>query len=381
MITSRNQLTTLLLAGSFLVTVTSSYGFTKIGRGTLTATAQLGFEYDTNIFGNSGAVSDYSGIFTPGLNYSRTVGIISTTAELGVRSIAFTDTSGQDSLDPYLSMNFRMDRDVKGSVSAGFRYARTTQANEFLLTRTESDEFRGNARIDYYYSEKTGLRLNSLFRLSEFSTTGFNNVESYTVGTGLLYRYSAKLVANLSYDYSPEKATELATTLSDPSSDNHNVSLGLEGELRPKLNGSVSVGVAYRDFTIGGSDQTVLLASRVSWTASEKTSWTLTASNNFDTSPGAESIRSFNASFGVRHALNEKMSLTGSVGYQETKLDQKPGPVSRSDEALLLGTGVTYRINDNFNANAGVTHRINDSTLQLANYKRTVLSVGLNATF
>lgn len=379
---SRHQCSSLLLVGIFLAVSSSSQAFTKLGRGTLNATAKLGFEYDDNIFGNAQGVGDYSAIFTPGLSYSRSVGVISTTAELGIRTISFTDTSGQDSLDPYLNMNFSMDRDLKGSVSAGFRYARTTQANELLLTRTKSDEFRGNGRIDYFYSEKTGLRMNTQFRVSDFKTTGFNSIDSYSVGAGLLYRYSPKLVANLTYDYSPEKATNLPSTVSDPSSDNHRISVGFEGEIRPKLNGSIDLGMAYRSFSkVGGSDKTFLLGSRLSWTASEKTNLTLTASNNFDTTPGAESVKSFNGALGVRQALTDKISLSGNVGYQNSTLDKKPGPVSRRDHALLLGANMTFRISDHYNANAGVTHRINNSSLALADYNRTVFSVGLNAAF
>ncbi len=381
MIFSRRRLSLLALAGACLSVGSQGYALVKVARGTLNVTARVNAEYDTNIFANSSEVDDLSMVFTPGLSYSRSVGMISTVAELGVRSIAFVDTNGQDSLDPYLNANFTMDRAEKGSVSAGFRYARTTDANEVLLTRTESDEFRGNARVDYFYSEKTGVRVNAQFRVSDYNSAGYNSIESYGVGAGLLYRYSPKLTANLSYDFSPEKATDLSNAASDPSSDNHRISVGLEGELRPKLNGSVSAGMVYRDFELGGSDSTVLLGSSLSWAASEKTNFTLGASNNFDTTANAESIRTLVVTIGVRQALTEKISLSGNVGTTRSTLDQVPGPGTRNDRALLFGSALNYRINDHFSATSGVTHRISDSSLQLADYDRTVLSLGLNATF
>jgi len=320
-------------------------------------------------------------IFTPGISYSRSVGTISTSAKLGVRSISFTDTSGQDSIDPFVNLTLNVDRAEKGRVNAAFSYARTTQANEQLLTRTESDEFRGSAGIDYYYSDKTGVRLNTQFRVSDFASAGFGDVESQGIGGGLLYKYSPKLTANLSYDYSPEKSVNSPNLLSNPNSKNHRISLGLEGDLRPKVNGSISLGTATRNFDIGGSDQTMLVATRLSWSASEKTSFNISASNNFDTTPGAESAKTFLATLGLQHALTTKLSYTGSIGHQESTLDQKPGPVTRTDTALLLNSALTYRLNDYYSAALRVTHRVNTSTLALAEYDRSVVSLSLTGTF
>ncbi len=371
----------LTLAGVLLTVVPTAYGIAKIGRGTLNVSAKLNFEYDTNIFGNSSTSQDLSVIFTPGLNYSRRVGLISTTAALGVKSIAFDDTTGQDSLDPFFNVNFSMDRAEKGSVAAGFGYTKTTQANEFLLTRTESDEFRGNGRIDYFYSEKTGVRMNSTFRVSDFGSAGYGDVKSYALGGGFLYRYSQKLTFNATYDYSPESVTNSPVANSNPNSDNHRISVGVEGELRPKLNGSISVGQVRREFDVGGSSSSFLLASNISWAASQKTSWTLSASQNFDTTPGAESAKISAGTLSVSHSLTDKLSLSGRLGRQEMDFDQIPGPITRSDTANIYGADANYKLNDHYNANAAVTHRINNSTLQLADYTRTVYSLGLNASF
>ena len=381
MISLRLCLTSLAIAGVCLTVVPTAYSLGKIGRGTINVSATLNVEYDSNIFANAGKVDDMAAIFTPGISYSRSVGTISTSAKLGVRSISFTDTSGQDSFDPFVSLTLNVDRAQKGKVNASFSYARTTQANEQLLTRTESDEFRGSAGIDYYYSDKTGVRLNTQFRVSDFASAGFGDVESQGVGGGLLYRYSPKLTANLSYAYSPEKSVNSPNLLSNPNSKNHRISLGLEGELRPKVNGSISLGTATRSFDIGGSDQTMLLATKLSWSASEKTSWNITASNNFDTTPGAESAEIFLATLGIQHALTAKLSYTGSIGHQESTLDQKPGPVTRSDTALLLSSALTYRLNDFYSAAFRVTHRVNTSTLALAEYERSVVSLSLTGTF
>jgi polysaccharide biosynthesis protein VpsM len=357
------------------------FGFAELARGTLVATANFETAYDTNIFANSSEVDDLTGIFTPGLSYTRNVARIATSVDLGMKAISFADTSGQSAIDPFLSASFTLDRAEKGSAALSLAYARTTEANNILLTRTESDEYRAGGKIDYYYSEKTGLRFNANYRRSGFNTTGYNNVSSYSLGTGLLYRYSPKLVASATYDYSPEKATNLGGGPSNPSSQNHRFKLGVEGALTPKLNGTLAVGYAYREFETGGSNDAILLESSLRWDAAEKTSFTFSASNNFDTTAGAESAKIFDASLMARQVLTDKISANAKIGYQHTQLDRHPGPVARTDEAIITGLGVDYTINDNWNASAEVTHRINDSTLALADYDRTVISLSLALNF
>lgn len=376
---AQTTLPTLLLGA--LIGVSPSQALVEIARGTLGVSAGLRAEYDSNIFANATEVDDVSVIFSPGVNWTRNAGVVSATLRASVRAISFTDNSSQDGLDPSFSANINVDRAEKGRASFNLDYARSTEANDILLDRTKSDQFNGGARVDYYYSEKTGVRLNGSFRVADYRTTGFNDIDGYSLGAGLLYRYSPKLTADLSYGFSPERATNLIG-LSNPSSDNHRFTLGLEGELRPKLNGLLSLGLVRRAFDLGGSTSTMLVASSLSWTATGKTNLVLSASNNFDTTAAAQSARSLQINLSVRQALTEKISLSGSVGHQSTKLAEVGtliGP--RSDEAILLAGNLAYRINDHYSAQAGLTHRVNDSTLALAEYDRTVFSLGVNASF
>lgn len=364
----------------FCTAIQPAFGFAEIGRGKLTATAQVAVEYDSSIFANSSETADWSMIFTPSISYARTAGTISTNARLSVNSINFQDATSQDTIDPSLSVTVNVDRAEKGAFAQSLSYTRQTAANETLNTRAESDEYRGVTRLDYYFSEKTGFRFNANYRLSDFMARGYNGIRSYSLGGGVVYRYSPKLTAFLTSSYNPEKATDLgATPVSNPSSKNYRVRLGLEGQLAPKLSGSVAVGVVRREFDLGGSTESFLLASAVSWTASEKTSVSLSASNDFDTSPGAESMRVLNTVLSVRHAVDPKLNVGATLGYQYSRLNQLPGPVARKDEANTVGVNASYRINDNMTMNGSYNHRINDSTLARADYTRDV--VNISATF
>lgn len=370
------------IVASLAAGASTAHALAEIARGRLTVSASLAAAYDSNIFANSTEEEDVSLTFTPGVAWSRNVGRISTSVSAGISAVTFTDTDGQDSLDPFINASFGHDRAEKGSDGISLGYTRTSEANDILLDRVDVDNYRGSARTDYFYSEKTGVRANAGYRVSQYDAPGYNDVESYNLGGGLLYRYSPKLVANASYGFSPEKATNRdPSRISDPSSKNHRFSLGLEGELAPKLTGTVSVGYAYRDFDRGGSDDAVLLGSSLSWAAAEKTSFTLAASHDFETSANAESARSLNVSLGARHSLTEKIGLSATLGYQHIDLSEVGTPVSREDDTYLFGIGASYRFNDNLNVGAAINHRINESTLARADYDRTIVSLTLNATY
>jgi polysaccharide biosynthesis protein VpsM len=365
-----------------LAATPSALAFAEVARGKLTATAKVAYEYDSSIFANSGEVSDYSVIFSPSLSYSRNVGIISSSAQLTVSAINFQDTTGQNSVDPSLNASINIDRAQKGQISQSFSYARRSAANETLNTRAKSDEVRGATRVDYYFSEKTGYRVNLAYRLSDYLSNGFNSVDSYSVGGGMVYKYSPKLTASATYGYSPERATNLGNSpVSNPSSTNHRFQVGLEGQVAPKLTGNVSVGMVYRDFDLGGSTEALLMATVLSWTANEKTQVTGSISNDFDTTPGAESAENFNTGLTVRHSLSEKVMLGAGYTYQHSKLEQKPGPVRRTDESNTVSVNATYRFNENFNLTGSISHRKSDSTLARAVYDRNVVNLAAAYSF
>jgi hypothetical protein len=368
-----------LAAGTVLAP--PAFGFAEVARGNLVATASFSAAYDTNVFANSSEVDDFVASFNPGLSYLRDVGSITTSIKAGVNAFTFADTDGQDSIDPYIKSSFNLDRAEKGSASLSLDYARSTEANNILLARVESDEYRGSGRVNYFYSEKTGVRVNANYRLSQFNSPGYNDVSSYGLGGGLIYRHSPKLTASATYDYSPEKATNRVGPLSDPTSENHRFKFGLEGELAPKLSGDASVGYGYRTFDNGGSDDTVLLGVDLAWNPIQKTTFSLAASNNFDTTAGAESARVFDLVLSVRQMLTDELSASASLGYENSQIEQQPGPFSRSDEAYKLGLSFSYGINEHWSASTGLNHRISDSNLDLADYERTVFFFSLDLSY
>jgi polysaccharide biosynthesis protein VpsM len=358
------------------------HAFAEIARGTLVADIDLRFIYDTNVFGNSSEEEDVSSSLTPSLSYRRNVAKVTTSATASVSAISFNDYTEQNTIDPTAGLRFDYDAAENGNASVALDYSRSTQTNDALLTRTSSDEYRGTGSMNYFYSEKTGIRVNGGYRVSNYSTTGFNNVSSYNFGGGLVYRYSPKLTASLVYGFSPEKASNLAAGVGDPSSNNHRLSLGFEGELAPKVTGNVSGGVVYRDFDGPQDSQSTVLANvGLSWLAAQKTTATLAISNDFDTTASGQSVQNLTARIGVRQALTEKLSGGATLTYGRSEYEQSGVVPLRTDNSLTEAIDLSYSINDHFSTGTGVSFRTNDSDSAAAEYGRLTWFVNANLNF
>lgn len=360
----------------------SLFAFAEVARGTLTTDADLRFVYDSNVFGNSSEQEDVSIALTPSLSYLRDVARVTTAATVGVTSFTFDDYTEQNSVDPFANVRFDYDGAEKGGASLTLSYLRSTAANEALLTRATSDEYRGSGSVDYYYSEKTGVRVDSGYRVSDFSTAGFANVYSYNIGGGLVYRYSPKLTASATYNFSPEKSSNRASGVGDPSSKNHRFLVGVEGEVAPKVTGNVGVGLAYRDFDQGAdSDSTYLVNAGLSWALAQKTSVRLTASNDFDTSGTGQSVEESSLRLGVRQVLTEKINLGASIGYERSDYAQSGVVSARTDDAVIETLDLGYQVNDHWRAGTAVSFRVNDSDAAQATYERFIWSISVSANY
>lgn len=358
------------------------HAFAEIARGTLVADIDLRFIYDTNVFGNSSEEEDVSSSLTPSLSYTRNVAKVTTSATASVSAISFNDYTEQNTIDPTAGLRFDYDAAENGNASVALDYSRSTQTNDALLTRTSSDEYRGTGLVNYFYSEKTGIRVNSGYRVSNYSTSGFNNVSSYNLGGGLVYRYSPKLTASLVYGFSPEKASNLAAGVGDPSSNNHRLSLGFEGELAPKVTGNVSGGVVYRDFDGPQDSQSTVLANvGLSWRAAQKTTATLAISNDFDTTASGQSVQNLTARIGVRQALTEKLSGGATLTYGRSEYEQSGVVPLRTDTSLAEAIDLSYSFNDHFSMGTGLSFRTNDSDSAAAEYGRLTCFVNANLNF
>ncbi|AHF94856.1 hypothetical protein OPIT5_28510 [Opitutaceae bacterium TAV5] len=376
------QLTARATAAAFVAFIAhESLAFVEIARGSLTAGLTVSAAHDTNIFGNNTERSDEVFTITPDLQYTRNVGKISTLASGGVNIIRFSDHTNQNSEDPFANLKFNYDGADKGSAQAGVGYRRRSETNDAALTRTESDDWLADAIVNYYYSEKLGVRTRADLSFSRSRTDGFNDVDRWGAGVGLLYRYSPKLTFVSGYDFRTTATRDRLAGADKPDSSDHRFSFGAEGDLAPKLTGSASLGATYRDFDDGDSSWLPYAGIDLNWAVLEKTSVFLTISSDFDTTSSAQSSKNLRTALGARQALSDRLSLAGSIGYEHVKYSSNGLIAGRTDKIVPLTLDLDYVVNEYLSVSAGISWRHNSSDLDTADYDRTIYTLQASARY
>lgn len=372
------RLTTGLVAVSSLASAA-----VEIGHGRIESSVEARADYDSNIFANSGEVSDEIFTLTPEVHYIRDQGIFTTNLGVGVNLVRFSDHASQDSEDPYFSGRIAYSPSDKALLTSDVGIKRTSQADDTLNARVTSNDYTYNGLFQYLFSEKLGYRLTANYDLNDYRTAGYSDVEAYTVGIDGVYVYSPKLTALAGFSYGQSKTTNRAAGHGDPASQDFRYSAGLEGELAPKVTGTVRAGLVNRQFDNSGfHDATgIFLATGLKWVATQKTSFTLDASNDFGTTAGDQSSKTFTISLGIKQALSEKLSLDGGVGYDHANYTASGALSGRTDDSESARIRLAYTFTPVWSADVSAGYRHTESTLAISTYDRITYGVGVTARF
>ena len=371
-----------------LVAVTSiASAAVEIGHGRIESSVAANASYDSNIFANSSEVSDGIYTLTPEVHYIRDQGIFTTDLGLGVNVVRFGDHTSQDSEDPYFSGHIAYSPSGKTLLTSDVGIKRTSQADDTLNNRVTSNNYSYNGLFQYLFSEKLGYRLTANYNLSNYLTSGYSDVATYTVGVDGVYVYSPKLTGVAGFSYGQSKTTDRSIGHGDPASQDFRYSAGLEGEIAPKVTGTVRAGLVDRQFDNSGfKDSTgIFLASGLKWAATKKTTFSLDASNDFGTTAGDQSSKNFNLTLGIQQTLTEKLSLDGNVAYDHGNYTSSGSGVfavpGRTDDSESGRVRLAYSFTSMWSADVSVGYRHTDSTLATSTYNRFTGGLGVTARF
>lgn len=371
----------------FVAVSTLASAAVEIGHGRIESSVAARADYDSNIFINSSEISDEIFTLTPEVHYVRDQGICTTDLGLGVNLVRFSDHASQDSEDPYFSGHIGYAPSDKTLLTSDVGIKRVSQADETLNARTTSNNYTYAGLFQYLFSEKLGYRLTANYGLNDYRTLGYSDVETFTLGLDGVYVYSPKLKALAGFSYGESKTTNRFPGHGDPSSQDYRYSAGLEGEIAPKVTGTIRAGVADRQFDNAGfkNSTAIFLATGLKWAATQKTSFTLDASNDFGTTAGDQSSKTFNVTLGIQQVLSDKLTLDGGVDYTHgnytpsgTGVFAVPGRTDDSESARLR---LVYTFTSLVSADVSAGYRHSESTLATATYDRITYGVGITVRF
>jgi hypothetical protein len=341
----------------------------------VTATYSIG--YDTNVFSQRVAKGALTQAFSFGASYTRKAGLIGVSANFTMNVGQFFGIPGQDFADPSFSLSFS-----KG-------VGRTTGGLTFNVAKVNTPDPIANDRaIGWTYGTSLALRYPVIerFFLSDTASVGGSSYANQTLFAGQ-QNYSEGINMNFIYDSKLDLVDGYVLTLShthDTTSYDHSINFGANGNVLPKLDGSIAVGYS-ADFTdhthatsefFSGLDANTSL----SWRVTRSLSITGGVSKSFAISSTDITTDTINYRVEAETVLAKRFRTEMSVTYVPTAFLGRTG-LGRRDRLWEfqpnLGTAITTHIR----CNLGYGYLINYSNFADSAFTNEVITFSATATY
>ena len=167
-------------------------------------------------------------------------------------------------------------------------------------------------------------------------------------------------------------------------SKDHFFSVGARGDFTAKLSGQVRVGVDRLKFDSGGSTNQFGLGASLTYAYSPKTSFELSASNDYRSSALGTAQKVFSTGLAGHFALTPQWSAQARASFDSTRyLTDRPTDLvnGRRDDFYVWDFSVTYAWTANVAFNLGWVFRKNASTDDRVDFDNNVVSVSVSAQY
>jgi hypothetical protein len=365
-----------LLVGGIVPTPARALLTFDQGHDQLFATGTAGLEYDSNVEANSSGHGDT--IFTggAGLEYTRHAGVIAADATAGLSFSRFDKLTADDFSDPHFQGELSA-KDDRAAADLTLAAARESAPDIVSGTRAVSWNDSAGLNVKYQVTERYSVAGNFNYTLQDFQNTPqLSNIRDYNAGANLYYSINSARDFFTGYTYSFQE------TSNGLSYDNHSFSVGIDGKLLPKLNGTASVGYELQvphgsnDHSTGSLTDAVALT----WNFSRRLKFTGDVSQNFGATSIGVSVNTLAASLDAVFAMNAKTSFHAGVGGGNNRFIGAAAG-GRRDTYFTWTAGASYVINDHFTINADYAYFENWSTLSLSDFIRHTINLTLNIRY
>ena len=338
----------------------------------------VSLDYQSNIFLDDpqltgvSEVDDFAFIFSPGVELNFGDGTAANNVLILVREDikVHNDKSKLDSEDFFFLFNLTYAQapiDIEASVNF-FELVQNTAAANRLGALTESEMTNVKLRGEYEISAKTSIEGRFGYLRTDYITTGLNDNETLEFPVNVYYAYSPKLDASVGFRYRHTEVTD------GPDTDDYFFNVGFRGELTPKLETTVQIGVISRDFgtTALGDDTSLGVNSSFTWYATDLTTVDATVNLDYSTGGTSASLQNTGASLSVLHSITPM--ITGNVifSYNNAEYRDLSG---REDDSYNAAFSINYSPNDYLTFRASYSYLKNDSTQLGGNFDNSILSI------
>lgn len=341
----------------------------------VTSTYSIG--YDTNVFSQRVAKGALTQAFSFGASYTRKAGLITVNAAFSMNLGQFFGIPGQDYADPTFTLGFN-----KG-------VGRTTGGLTFNVTKVNTPDPIANDRaIGWNYGTSLNLRYPVIERFFLTNTTGVSG-SSYANETlfAAQQTYSDGIIMNFIYDSKLDLTAGYNFTLShthDTTSYDHSLNLGANGNVLPKLDGSISVGYSadFNDYTHAKSEFFSGLDANtsLSWRVTRSLSLTGSVSKAFTISSTDITLDTINYGISAETVLAKRFRTAVAVTYVPTDFLGRAG-LGRRDRLWEFQPNIGTAITTHIRCNLGYGYLVNYSNFADSAFTNEVITFSATATY
>jgi hypothetical protein len=267
--------------------------------------------------------------------------------------------------------------DVSASASYDENQTASSQGQNLPGQLFESEVTRANVEGEYQLSPKfsfgAGLDYEDTEYVSSNTVGSFADREQISVPVDLYYELTPKV--DLSLGYSRVEAEVGAARRAAYDQDTSFYSLGLRGDLLPKLNGFLKLGYRENDYT----DQGMFGADLdFSYAVNQKLTSFLALSRDFGVGGAGDSTENSSVKLRANYSIDTQYSVSANLGYD---LRDYQSANNREDEQYSAGVSLDYVLDQNWRLSTGYTYSENDSSQAGSSYVNHALSLSASLRY
>ena len=332
------------------------------------------FNYDSNIFAQSQGKGDLSSTLSAGAEFKRQAGIIATDAKLSFAYVHFAQITGQNALNPSLSLEFvKSGGRTTGSLT--INAYRSSQSDSAVNLRTSSWNFPLNLALKYPVNDRYYFTATSAYYSQRYlNTNALSNYYDFSQSVDTFYVYTSKL------DLFGGYRIRVGETDKGRSTD-HDFSVGATGGLLAKLNGQIRLGFQSRTLAATRENFNQLSASSsLTWNTTRKFSVSSGLARDFATTALAGTVDTLSANFTATYAYSRTYQLEGGGGIGRN-IFLGSSQADRRDHFYTGNLGFSYGYNEHLRIKFGYTYLQNSSTLATSQFSRQNFALGFSSRY
>ena len=389
-----------------LIFAFQSIGFTLIkGKiGSLDFSTNLTTTYDSNLFGlsknefnknkskNSDLKSRDDVIITlhPILHYSKDISLLSLSASTGIRISEHLFNKSRSYSTPVTTFNLDFDESLKKrfSTNSKLRFSASFDLGQTVGTDLIEGDlisytfFNIGLNARYNHSAKLAFGTGTSYEVREYQSGTVNNdyqdLESLPISSDVIYIYSQKLDFFLNHTY--QKTETSNSTLSLGNTISHSFSLGTNGEISPKLNGSASAGYSNLSYqnNLMNDRSSFVTSANVNLKHNSKTTSNVNLSRSFSPTASANSQLSTFLRYGINHSFSPTLRSDIGLSHSLTEVYMMSG-FSFETTQTGLDASLTKLLSKNFTSQ--FSYNVNSISRNASNFNRHIISASITGRF